>query len=88
MAFELAWKTLKDYLEADGFQIQGPRDVLKQAFQPGILKDGHVWMEALEDRNLTTQTYNEETSLKVDRLIREKYFPAISERHKALKTKV
>jgi len=35
MAFELSWKTLKDYLEAGGFQVKSPRDVLKQAFQSG-----------------------------------------------------
>ena len=33
VAFELAWKTMKDYLEADGFDVRSPRDTLKQAFQ-------------------------------------------------------
>ena len=59
VAFELSWKTLKDYLEAGGFQVKSPREVLKQAFQSGIIQDGHAWMEALEDRNLTAHTYNE-----------------------------
>ena len=86
MAFELSWKTLKDYLEADGFQVSSPRAVLKQAFQSGIIKDGHAWIEALEDQNLAAHTYNEETALKVEKLIREKYFPAIAKLHKTLKT--
>lgn len=46
--------------------MQGPRDVFKQAFQSGVVLEGHVWMDALDDRNLTPHTYNEETSLKVD----------------------
>ena len=86
VTFELAWKTLKDYLEADGFQINSPRDVLKQAFQSGIVQDGHAWIEALDDRNLAAHTYNEETALKIERLIREKYFPAISALHETLKS--
>ena len=85
VAFELSWKTLKDYLEAGGFQVKSPREVLKQAFQSGIIQDGHAWMEALEDRNLTAHTYNEETALKIERLIREKYFPAIAALYEKLK---
>ena len=40
VAFELAWKTMKDYLEADGFDVRSPRDTLKQAFQNGLVKEG------------------------------------------------
>jgi len=87
VAFELSWKTLKDYLEAEGFLAKSPREVLKQAFQSGIIKDGHAWMEALDDRNLTAHTYNEETALKIEKLIRETYFPAISALHETLKSK-
>ncbi|MCK4563837.1 MAG: nucleotidyltransferase substrate binding protein [Verrucomicrobia bacterium] len=86
VAFELSWKTLKDYLEAGGFQVKSPRDVLKQAFQSGIIQDGHTWMEALEDRNLTAHPYNEETAAKIERLIRKKYFPAMAALHETLKS--
>lgn len=75
--FELSWKTLKDYLESVGFTLTTPRDVFKQAFQMGFLEDGHQWMEALEDRNLTAHTYDEATSKKVEKLITDKYFPMI-----------
>lgn len=87
MAFELAWKTLKDYLEAGGFQLGSPREVLKQAFQSGIIREGHVWMEALDDQNLAAHTYNEETALKIERLIREAYYPALADLHETLKAK-
>lgn len=88
MAFELAWKTLKDYLEADGFQVSSPREVLKQAFQSEIIVDGHTWIEALDDRNLAAHTYNEETALKVEGLIRVKYFPALEKLHETFKSKI
>lgn len=38
--FELAWKTPKDYLVAQGVLCAFPREVLKQTFHYEILKDG------------------------------------------------
>ena len=77
MSFELAWKVLKDYLEGEGFTIVSPRDAIKQAFQAGILEDGHIWIEALKDRNLTVPTYEERIAVAVEQKIRESYFPAL-----------
>jgi nucleotidyltransferase substrate binding protein (TIGR01987 family) len=77
MAFELSWKVLKDYLEEEGFTVQSPRDTLKQAFQAGLLENGHVWMEALKDRNLTVHTYEEKIAIAVEQKIRDAYFPAL-----------
>ena len=79
MAFELAWKLLKDYLEAEGYIVKSPRDAIKLAFQVGVIADGHAWMAALDDRNLTTHTYNEETAIDVERSIRYKYYPLLRE---------
>jgi nucleotidyltransferase substrate binding protein (TIGR01987 family) len=79
MAFELAWKLLKDYLEAEGYTIKSPRDAIKQAFQSGIIIEGHQWMAALEGRNLTTHTYNETTALAVEQSIRHKYYPLLEQ---------
>ena len=39
--FELSWKTLKDYLEDGGYLVKTPREVVKQAFQDGLIEDGH-----------------------------------------------
>lgn len=44
-------------------------------------------MEALEDRNLTARTYDEETSLKVEKLVKEKYFPLLKEFFRNFKAK-
>lgn len=78
VTFELCWKVLKDYLEAEGYIVKGPRDTIKQAFQMGLLEDGHVWIDALSDRNLTTHTYDEAVAETVINDIRHKYFPAIA----------
>ncbi len=88
MSFELGWKVLKDYLEEEGFTVVSPRDAIKQAFQAGLLDDGHVWIEALKDRNLTVHTYEEKIALAVEQKIREAYFPALLSMFKTFESKV
>src|SRR3989338_8440552 len=87
MTFELSWKTIKDYLEAQGYQVNGPREALKQAFQIHLLEEGHLWMKALEDRNLTTHTYDEAISQKIESLIRDKYYLILKNLYLSLKKK-
>ena len=81
MAFELAWKLMSDYLREEGFVIDSPRQAIKQAFQSRIIADGHAWMNALNDRNLTVHTYDESTALKVEAKIRQDYFPLLQQLH-------
>lgn len=50
--FELAWKTIKEYLEKEGYEeINSPRKVLKQAFEINLIKDEEIWSNMLEARN-------------------------------------
>ena len=57
---ELAWKTLKDFLESRGQQgIYGSKDATRLAFKLGIIHDGDVWMQMIEQRNRSVYTYNE-----------------------------
>ncbi len=88
MAFELAWKLLKDFGEAEGFVIKSPRDAIKQAFQMGLIQKAHDWMDALEDRNLTVHTYNSEIALAVEQKIRGKYFPCLQQFYSHFKNKM
>lgn len=57
---ELAWKTLKDFLESKAVIASFPKDVIRHAFQTELIEDGELWMEILKQRNLLSQTYNEE----------------------------
>jgi len=88
MAFELAWKLMKYYLEEEGFTVKTPKDAIKQAFQADIIKDGHNWMDALNDRNLTTHTYEEETAVEVAKKIREDYAVLLRELYLYFKDKM
>ncbi len=83
--FELAWKLMKDYLEAEGFvEVSSPRAAIKKAFETGLIEEGHVWMELLLDRNLTAHTYSEGTADKVEQLIQQKYYPVIRKLYETL----
>ena len=78
--FELAWKTLKDYLEDQGVaDAVSPKKVLQKAFQENILLDGQLWMEMLEDRNKLSHIYRREMSEDVFTNIKEKYGQALGD---------
>lgn len=62
IAFELAWKTMKDYLQYYGYDVQYPRDTIKQAFNVGMVGNGNEWLEMLDKRNEMTHTYDEDTA--------------------------
>ena len=51
--FELAWNTLRDVLRSQGNEsLLGSRDTLREAFR----------LELIQDRNLTSHTYNRATA--------------------------
>ena len=84
MAFELAWKVLKDYLESEGYMVKSPRETIKQAFQIGLIDNGHVWIDALSDRNLTAHTYDQELASKMTHEIISIYLPELEKMYDKL----
>lgn len=60
--FELFWKSLKAYAEESGLEAFSPRDSIRIAFQLGVIQESPEWFRMLEDRNLTSHTYNEATA--------------------------
>ena len=72
--FELAWKTLKDYITLEGFEVRSPRETIRQGFQSGYIMNGEDWLQALADRNLTTHIYDDEIIIRVLSDIFERYF--------------
>ena len=72
---ELAWNTLKDFLESRGVQnLYGSRDTTRAAFKTGLLKNGEVWMDMVQSRNLTSHTYDETIAARIVSAIRNAYF--------------
>jgi len=60
--FEVVWKTLKLYLERQGHECGGPRPTLKKAFAENLIptpEEADVWLQMIEDRNLTSHAYDQ-----------------------------
>lgn len=75
---ELAWKTLQDFLKSRGnTDIYGSRDATREAFQLGLIKDGKLWMEMIQSRNLSSHIYDESTAEEMIHLICDLYFEAL-----------
>jgi nucleotidyltransferase substrate binding protein (TIGR01987 family) len=79
--FELAWNTMKDYIEyqGNGNNITGSRDTFRQAFKAGLITNGQSWMDMLASRNLTSHSYNEETANEIVDSISSTYFYLFSD---------
>ena len=72
---ELAWNTLKDFLEDRGnSNIYGSKDTTRKAFKLGLIKNGEVWMNMIQSRNRTSHTYNEDTAKEIVTDIIDKYY--------------
>jgi nucleotidyltransferase substrate binding protein (TIGR01987 family) len=76
-SFELSWKTLKDLLSHGGIDALLPREVLRQAFAAGLLADGQVWIDMLEQRNLMAHTYDLARARFARTLIRDRFAQAL-----------
>lgn len=78
-SFELGWKTLKDLLDHEGFPEQTPRGVLRRAFETGHLAaaDVEAALDALDQRNLLSHTYDDEAAQMAVDLIRSRFAPLL-----------
>ena len=76
---ELAWKSLKEYLEDQGtvLSITSPRAVLKDAYAAGVIMDADVWDEIIRSRNVTSHVYDEQTAIEVADRVCNTYLPVL-----------
>ena len=72
---ELAWKTLADFIKNSGnVEIYGSKDATREAFNLGLISNGAVWMNMIISRNITSHSYNEETTIKIISAIKNDYY--------------
>jgi nucleotidyltransferase substrate binding protein (TIGR01987 family) len=78
VALELAWKTLKDFLDYQGQVVEPatPRHVIKAAFAAHVLRDGQVWIDMIDHRNLLSHSYDPQVFHEAVLAIRDRYLPA------------
>mgnify|MGYP001561141182 CR=1 FL=1 len=83
---ELAWKTLKDFLESKELIVLNPSETIRNAFQQNYIKDADLWLEALKARNLTSHAYNEKLAAEILEKIRGSYFALLTSLYDFFKT--
>lgn len=78
--FELAWKSMKEYLEDQGASPELPlsKSVFKSAYAAGLIQDEAPWLDMLADRNLTSHVYDDAQAAKVMAAIRDRYMAPLS----------
>ena len=73
--YELAWNTLKDYLEYQGIlNMAGSRDVIREAYKVNLITNGGHWINMLSSRNLTSHSYNEDTADEIANAVINVYY--------------
>ncbi len=79
--FELAWKTLKDYLEYMGIveKTGSPREVIKSAYAQGIIQEGEQWINMMLARNSLSHLYDEEASREIYDDIKSTYLKLLEQ---------
>lgn len=77
--FELTWKTMKDRLLYEGFDVNSPRATILQAFQSAFVSNVDIWLEALETRNIFSHAYRTDIAEEAALQIKEKFHPMIAE---------
>lgn len=73
---ELAWNTLKDFLESRGTTgIYGSKDATREGFARGLIANGEEWMVMIQSRNRSSHTYNEKTAAEIAGAILASFVP-------------
>ncbi|MFO7295457.1 MAG: nucleotidyltransferase substrate binding protein [Clostridia bacterium] len=87
--YELSWKLIKAYMSYSGIaDVKTPRQAFKEAFAAGLIDEGDVWLEMLDDRNLTSHTYDQSTARRVYEKVKNRYYPAMSKLKEAISREI
>jgi nucleotidyltransferase substrate binding protein (TIGR01987 family) len=87
--FELGWNTLRDLLMSEGnADLIGSRDTLRLAFRVGLIRDGESWLRMVQDRNLTSHTYNRVTAEQVSGQVALSHLPCFRELRQTLELRL
>lgn len=86
--FEIAWKTMKDYLEYEGYSgIGNSKQTVRAAFQASLITDAEGWMAAIARRNMTSHVYNAVVLQETIDFIRDEFKPLVQALHSELNAK-
>ncbi|MDO5349754.1 MAG: HI0074 family nucleotidyltransferase substrate-binding subunit [Lachnospiraceae bacterium] len=77
ICFEQSWKAMKEILALNGIEESrtgSPKQILKSAYQVGMIKDEELWLEALVSRNNVAHAYNQAVARDIIEQTKEKYY--------------
>lgn len=87
--FEIAWKTMKDYLEHEGYDGLGNnKQAVRVTFQAGLIAEPEAWMMAIAKRNMISHVYNAVILQEIIDFIQEEFYPLVNLLHAELAQKL
>ena len=88
--FELAWKSMKDYLEYMGVinKVGSPREIIKSAFEYELIDKGGEWIKMMLACNTLSHLYDEATSREIYYDIKNEYINLLSDLNKKFEYKI
>jgi nucleotidyltransferase substrate binding protein (TIGR01987 family) len=57
-SFELAWKCVQALARLEGLDVASPRAAFRAALKLGLIQDDPAWLSMMDDRNLSSHTYD------------------------------
>ncbi len=78
---EILWKTIKEFLkQIEGIDCKSPKGCIREFFANGYISEEKTktLLEMIDDRNLTSHTYQEEIAEKIFKDLKS-YIPVIEE---------
>ncbi|MRI58607.1 MAG: nucleotidyltransferase [Epsilonproteobacteria bacterium] len=73
--FELLWKSLKAILAYEGIECYSPKSCIKEAFKANLIPEDEIFLDMLEDRNLSSHIYDKNKSEEIFERIKKVYLP-------------
>ncbi len=75
--YELGWKALQKLAQSQGRPVASPREAFRFALEAGLISEERLWLEMIEDRNLTVQVYDRSAAERIQEKVRSRYFAAL-----------
>ncbi len=86
--FEIAWKTMKDFLEYEGYSgVGNSKQTVRVAFQAGLISHVEGWMSTVARHNMTSHVYNAVVLQETIDFIRDEFKPLVQALHSELNAK-
>ena len=82
---ELFWKNFKNLLELEGKEALTPRQAISLAYQTKWFDNEKLWMNMLQDRNMSSNTYKEVLADEIYARVKL-YYPEMQATYDRLKT--